>query len=57
MKTYSQTKVWVLIPNLASKISYERILNNFQIEAVHSGVFAKFVDFVIDTKSDKLFGP
>ena len=35
MKTFGKTKVWVLNPNLASKISYERILNNFQNEAVH----------------------
>ena len=40
MKTCGETKVWVLNPNLASKISYERILNNFQNEAVNrSGVF------------------
>ena len=39
MKTCGETKFWVLNPNLASKISYERILNNFQNEAViRSGV-------------------
>ena len=40
MKTCRQTKVWLLNPNLASNISYDRILNNFQNEAVnYSGVF------------------
>ena len=35
MKTCGQTKVWVLNANLASKISYERTVNNFQNEAVY----------------------
>ena len=39
MKTSGQTRVWVLNLNLASKMSYERILNNLQNEAVNrSGV-------------------
>ena len=35
VKTCDQTKVWVLNLNLASKILYDRILNNFQNEAVN----------------------
>ena len=35
MKTHSQTKIWVLNPNLASKISNGRILKNFQNEDVN----------------------
>ena len=38
MKTCGRTKVWVLNPNLASKISHERILNNFENEAVNLSV-------------------
>ena len=34
-KTCVQTKVWILNLNLASKISNDRILNNFQNEAVN----------------------
>ena len=41
MKTCGSTKVWVLNPNLTSKISYETIFDNFQNEAVNrSGVLA-----------------
>ena len=35
MRTCGKTKVWLLNPNLASKISYVRILNNFRNKAVH----------------------
>ena len=35
MKTCGSTKVWVLNPNLASQISYEGILNDFQNDAVN----------------------
>ena len=35
MKTCGQAKFWVLNLNLASKISYDGILNNFQNEAVN----------------------
>ena len=35
MKTCDETKVWVLNLNLASKISYDRVLNNFQNVAVN----------------------
>ena len=35
MKTCGQTKVWILNLNWASKISFDRILNNFQNEAVN----------------------
>ena len=38
IKTCGETKVWMLNPNLASKISYERILINFQNEAVNRNV-------------------
>ena len=33
-KTRCKTRVWVLNLNLVSKISYDRILHNFQNEAV-----------------------
>ena len=35
IKTCDQTKVWVLNLNFASKIAYDRTLNNFQNEAVN----------------------
>ena len=34
-KNCGRTKVWVLNLNLASNLSYDRILNNFQNEAVN----------------------
>ena len=41
METYCSTKVLVLNSNLASKISYDRISNNFQSESVDwSGVLS-----------------
>ena len=43
MKTYRETKVLVLNPNLASKISYNEILNDSQSEAVNrSGVLGRY---------------
>ena len=52
MKTHGLAKVLVLNPDLASKITFDRISNNFQREAANgSGVL---INIDVDLKNDHL---